>query len=218
MDATAFTRVLSSLIARVPGAYAAALFDGEGECVDYAGVGDPFDIRIAAAELRVLIAQIATRDALGALEWLVLRGERRSVIVRTLPDDYALVTLLRRRAGFTASRRAFDDCERGLALEAGWDLPPRDREWFAIDVVADRRGRPRQIRRGGEGVRVEILGALASEIGARERGYRVRTERGNELLLVREPGRFWYADEPVERALAFGAGEDGPPTDPPKGL
>ena len=112
MDTTPFTPILVELLTRVPGAYAAALVDAEGECVDYAGKGTPFDTKIAAAELRVLLSQLQDAANVGAVRWLVLRGERRTVVARGLADSYALVTLLRRRACFTASQRAFDACER----------------------------------------------------------------------------------------------------------
>ena len=46
---TAFTAILASLVERVPGAHAAALVDAEGETVDYAGDGEPFFLRVAAA-------------------------------------------------------------------------------------------------------------------------------------------------------------------------
>ena len=76
-------------------------------------------------------------------------------------------------------------------------------------MKTDRLGRPRLIigppsaTQPPDSVRVEVLGTVASELGARERGFRVRTERGNELTLVREPGRAWYVDDAPHLALAF---------------
>lgn len=193
MDPTPFGRILGDLLARVPGAFAAALVDSEGETVDYAGLGDPFDVKVAAAHLRIVIRELEGFGKLGAPRWLVVRGGRRSIVTRSLPDGYALVLLLRRRAGFTSSERAFAVCERALAEEAGWPLA-RGPLWYPISVRIDRRGRPSRV--GPDGVAVEVLGAVMG-LPARERGFRVRTSHGNELTLVREPGRAWYADAPL---------------------
>jgi hypothetical protein len=43
---------------------------------------------------------------------------------------------------------------------------------------------------------VEVLGAVMG-LSVRERGFRVRTAQGAELMLVREPNQRWYADEPI---------------------
>lgn len=191
MDVSAFAKILGDLVTRVPGAYASALVDIDGETVDYAGKGDPFDLKVAAAHVRILMRDLE-RLPLGAPRSLVIRGARRSVVGRALPDGYAVVVLLRRRAGFAASERAFSTCERLLAVEAGWS-GPRARPWYPVDVEVDRRGRPTTMR----GLPLEVFGAIV-DLPRPERGFRVRV-RGNEsrgeLTLVREPGRFWYADE-----------------------
>jgi hypothetical protein len=192
MDRTPFTPMLDDLLGRVPGAYACALVDVEGETVDYAGLGDPFDVKIAAAHLQIVFAEIARYGALGDPRWLVIRGARRSLVARALPEGYGLVVLLRRRAGFTASRRAFLACERAFCLEAGLPWAPKGPSWHAVAVEADRRGRPRRVA----GHPVEILGSLVG-LGPREHGFRVRIDSGREVTLVREPRHCWYADELV---------------------
>jgi hypothetical protein len=209
MDASAFAVILGELITRLPGAYACSLVDSGGETVDYAGLGDPFDVKVAAAHLRILLSQIEALDVLGAPRWIIIRGAQRSMIARQLPEGYALVVLLRRRAGFTASERAFAACEAALAKEAGWRLPGastrgggRQRQarqdaeaattWIPVNVEIDRRGRPVCI--GAPPVKVEVLGAVVG-LPARERGFRVRTATGTELTVVREAGNCWYADD-----------------------
>ncbi|MDF2693359.1 MAG: hypothetical protein K0S65_1742 [Labilithrix sp.] len=198
-DATPFTAILDALIQRIAGAYAAALVDSQGETVDYAGRGEPFDVRVAAAHLQIILASIDRLGALGGPRWVVLRGGRKSIAASVLPDGYVLVLLLRPRAAFTISTRALKVCTRALAQEAGWsDLEKRDgvkqRSWFDVPVDTDRRGRPTHV--GTERIAVEVLGAVMG-LSIRERGFRVRTAEGSELTLVREPGRRWYADEPV---------------------
>lgn len=199
-DATPFSTILAELVQRIPGSYAAALVDSEGETVDYAGHGDPFDLRVAAAHLQLVLQGIAI-DAisLGEPRWVVVRGHRKSVAASVLPDGYALALLLRPRSAFSISTRALKVCTRALAIEAGWtDLEEKDgvkqRSWFAVDVETDTRGRP--VRVGANRVVVDVLGAVMG-LGVRERGFRLRTFDGTELTLVREPRRCWYADEPV---------------------
>jgi hypothetical protein len=216
-DATPFSAILAELLQRVPGSYAAALVDAEGETVDYAGYGDPFDLRVAAAHLQLVLqgirnsahgsedgdsesaADVERTGVLGEPRWVVVRGHRKSVAASVLPDGYALALLLRPRSAFAISTRALKVCTRALAAEAGWtDLELRDgvkqRSWFAVEVETDGRGRP--VRIGANRVVVEVLGAVMG-LAVRERGFRVRTLEGTELTLVREPRQLWYADEPV---------------------
>jgi hypothetical protein len=204
MDATSFAKILSDLIRRLPGAFACALVDLGGETVDYAGVCDPFDVKVAAAHLRIVLNDLEEYGVLGEPRWVVLRGASRSFVARRLPDGYALVVLLRRRAGFTASSRALAVCERELSLEAGWSHRGVPR-WFPIDVEIDARGRPTRVAANTTGtasseterVAVEVFGSVVG-LAPNERGFRVRTATGSELTLVREPGKTWYADEDLK--------------------
>lgn len=199
MDATPFARILHELIARLPGAYACALVDLGGETVDYAGVVDPFDVKVAAAHMRIILNDVEEYGAIGQPRWIVLRGQKRSFVARRLPDGYALVVMLRRRAGFTASARAYAACERALAVEAGWAPLGQGPAWYGVEVEVDRRGRPTRVIAGREGraVSVEVFGAIMG-LPRAERGFRARTATGGELTLVREPGNTWYADEDLE--------------------
>jgi len=191
-DATAFQKILADLIIRLPGAYACALVDLGGETVDYAGLADPFDVKVAAAHMRIVLNDLEEYGALGRPRSVVLRGARRSFIARRLPDGYALVVLLRRRAGFTASARAFGACERALSIEANWSHVEDGPAWFPINVEWDRRGRPTRI--GLPAVAVDVFGSVMG-LPRNERGFRLRTAGGTELTVVREAGNRWYADE-----------------------
>jgi len=205
MEATAFAKILSDLLGRLPGAFACALVDLGGETVDYAGVGEPFDMKIAAAHVRILLNDLEEYGSLGDPRWIVIRGAKRSFVGRRLPEGYALVVLLRRRAGFTSSERAFAVCERALAIEAGWRVVAPRAPWFPIDVRVDRRGRPYVV--GSPPVAVEVLGAVVG-LPHRERGFRVRLATGSELTLVRESGRVWYADEDLEALVPATVGQE----------
>jgi len=192
MDATAFAKILTDLIGRLPGAFACALVDLGGETVDYAGIVDPFDVKVAAAHMRIVLNDLEEYGALGRPRSVVLRAARRTFIARRLPEGYALVVLLRRRAGFAASARAFAACERALSAEAEWKHVEEGTPWFPIDVAIDARGRPTRV--GSPPVAVEVFGSVMG-LPRTERGFRVRTQGGSEMTVIREVGNCWYADE-----------------------
>lgn len=195
---SAFTAILADLVARVPGARAAALVDFEGETVDYAGRLAPFNLRLAAAHWRITLDLAASQPSLRDLRWISLRAGRTSYLVHALAEGYALVLVLAGAAGSIDWRRAVAACARALGAEAGWRWPGAPPPaWFPVEVVIDERRRPGALRIAGRLRPVEILGALAGGLSRRERGWRVRLESGGEATLVREPGGAWYADEPV---------------------
>ncbi len=194
MDKSPFSPILEDLVRRVGGSEAVALVDLGGETVDYAGSASPYDIKVAAAHWRIILAQLAEVPRLGRPRVLLVRSSKKSVIVRALPDDYALVVLLVRRSGFMASGRALSHCEKALAREAGWALDPLETSWFAVSVECDARRRPTRIVYGGLEERVEVLGSLVG-MSRRETGFRVRLASGPEITLIREAGSFWYVEE-----------------------
>ena len=193
-EESAFTAILADLVKRIPGAFAATVVDELGECVDYAGDIDPFDVKVAGAHWAIVLDEIARRPAFGIPQTIVCRGDKRSFVIRALPDRYALVVLLKKRAGFVSVTRALDACERALAHEAAWDLPKGRGIWIGVDVETDDRKRPVWLTMGALSCSVEVLGTL-TRLRKRERGFRVRLPSGGELNLVREVGDRWYADE-----------------------
>jgi hypothetical protein len=220
-EETAFAPILRDVLGRVPGARAAALVDFHGETVDYAGRAAPFDLRVAAAHWRIVLHDVAAQPGLARVRWLVVGAGRGSYLVYALPDDYALVVVLARTAGFVGWQRAAAVCAVALGAEAGW-APRRatTTEWHPVRVSADARLRPRFVRVGGRPRPVEILGmvvkrpdsgnggnrgngdaAARPRTGSRERGWRIRLQTGIEATLVREPGGAWYADEPLDKAV-----------------
>jgi hypothetical protein len=195
----------------VPGAFGAVLVDRDGEAVDYAGRADPYDLKLAGAHWQIVLRELralaeAHPRAVGTPRSIVVRGGRRSFIAHALPDDYALILLLSRRAGFSAATCAFAVCERALAAEAGWRPDALSPPWFALQVVAGRGGRPARIREGIDEYPIEVLGKVTG-LASHEEAWRVRLEHGAELTLAREPGGHWYADE----APGFVPTSTGPP-------
>ena len=185
-------------------ALSAALVDSIGETVDYAGELAPFETRVAAAEWGIIVD---TLKSTSSLNWsqtaeLYFRGGRRSFAVITLGQGYSLVLELPARR-IHVSQRALVEAIRAISAEAGLEIPEiwtavRER-WTRVHVESDRRlRRPKAILREGRWYRLEILGRVArDQLRYCESGYRVRTEDGAEMTLVREPLDHWYADDPV---------------------
>jgi len=182
-------------------AHAAALVDKEGETVDYAGRISPYEIRVAAAELRLVLA--FTRSAqvpgfAGVNEIRVRTGQRSYAIVG-LGDGYAIVLELIRHC-FAVSSRAVLQATRELESEAGIEsvLAPGGTRWSRVEVrptVSDAR-RPDAVWLDGAWQTVTVLGRYRSaDLAPRERGYLARLASGAEFSLVREPLGVWFADQ-----------------------
>ncbi len=196
---TRFTSVLGRLCESTA-ALGAALVDRQGETVDYAGYISPFDLKVAAAEWRLVLDQLARASA--TLAWpdtheLVVRAERLSFIAVPLSEGYALVLQLCRHAG-GISRRALGEAVRELCREAALESPrePITERWELVEVrtaIGNAR-RPQAIWHGGQWHQLEILGRYrAGELGRREVGYRARLGTRVDISLVREPLGRWYA-------------------------
>jgi hypothetical protein len=186
------------------GVRGAALVDQEGETVDYAGCIDPFEMRVAAAEWRLVLAFVRATPFASWPEAneIIVRARRRSYAVVGLAEGYAIVLELARRC-FRVSARALAQALRELEREAGLSplsrasSPPR-RRWTRVRVQTAQgdRTRPEAVWIGGEWNRVTILGRYRrADLGRREVGYLARLPSGAEFSLVREPLGSWFADE-----------------------
>ena len=184
-------------------ALSAALVDSIGETVDYAGVVEPFETRVAAAEWALILETLKTSSSFdwNSLTEFSFRGRKRTFVIITLGQGYALVLELRARR-LNASARALTEAVRTISEEAGLELPSTWRtareRWTRVEVEADwRLRRPRAIMRGGIWCQLEVLGRLTrNQLQRSEAGYRVRTEDGAELTLIREAFNNWYTDDP----------------------
>lgn len=203
---TPFTAVLVELC-RATGAPNAALVDREGETVDYAGRGDPFEIRVLAAELRLLLQHAEQSVQLGTTFEVLVRARRSSFFIRALPEGYALVIRLARRAT-GISERSLTVAIRGLCEEAGFSLPVRKTDsppgsgaaglWrrVAVDEEGPRSHRPSRVATSDGSAAVEVMGrVVGADAQGKARGFRVRLSSGEEGTLVREPLGHWYLEE-----------------------
>lgn len=198
-EASTFTMILERLLLSTPAARGAVLVDADGETVDYAGILEPFDLKIAAAHWAIVISELRELEHFGESRQITVRARNRGYIVRQLPEGYGLVLVVHARAAFAASDRAMDEIEVDLCAEAGWERSVGSAKWFRVDVetLAPDHVRPHRMKAAGTWQTIEVLGTMVG-LRPREKGFRVRLAGGAEMSLVRECGRRWFADEHVE--------------------
>lgn len=191
-----FSKILDELCWRT-GARAAALVDAEGETVDYGGRLAPFDVRVLAAELRLIQQHLGETKVLGPTFELVVRARKKSFLLQVLPDGYALVLELPRCAS-AVSDRALALAVRRLCAEAGFEAPRRfTAGWREIEVEELPGGSHRPTGALVDGLQESliVLGRLPRPVLGSERGFRVRLGTGQEGNLVREPLGRWYLED-----------------------
>ena len=196
-DLSAFARILQNLIDAIPGVAGAALVDGLGECVDYAGVLEPFDIKVASAHLQLELRKLGEvlEASFGEVHALTICAQKRSFVARHLIESYFVIFVFTGGSPFHISSRAFAQAEYDLRVEGGWEPPASMERWVLAGVEArpHDRWRPRRVRLAEAWYDVEVLGAVVG-LATGERGYRVRTSEGEEMTLVRERQGSWFAD------------------------
>ncbi|HEX3773875.1 MAG TPA: hypothetical protein VHV51_05380 [Polyangiaceae bacterium] len=199
-DASPFSAILWRLCEGCA-AHATALVDNEGETVDYAGRISPYEIRVAAAELRLVLALAkgAAVPGFAGINEIRIRTPLRSYAIVALGDGYAIVLELLRRS-FSLSRRALAQAMRELEFEAAITsvLEPGSARWSRVRVRATRDDarRPEAIWLDSSWQPVTVLGRYRSaDLARRERGYLARLANGAEFSLVREPLGYWFMDD-----------------------
>jgi len=96
---SAFGDILEAMVRRVPGAVGAVFADWEGEPVDQFAHIEPLDIQLVGAHWGVVWSQATTRlgrHGLGAIEELLIEGERAIVMVRLVNEGYFVVLATKR--------------------------------------------------------------------------------------------------------------------------
>lgn len=192
---TPFSGILADLCSAT-GAHCAALVDQEGETVDYGGIGDPFDIRILAAEMRLVLQLTEQTSVMGAGRELMVRARKKSFWMESLPNGYALVLELGRRAT-GLSNRALSEARRRLCDEAGFEDDGSGIESWVRVSISEEPGasrRPKALHAEQAEHAITVLGRIPSD-SKREQAFRVRLDTGEERNLVRESLGHWYIEE-----------------------
>jgi len=197
-----FAAILGVLTDACPFVRAACVFDSEGETVDYAGKGDPDDLRIAAATWQ--LALVALQRVEG-LRRILVRTPRVGVVLVTLPDGYGLLVITRPIAVTALSPRLLSAVvgevldEACLRFHDDTLSDVRPKAWSRVEVACNDDGRPVQARSiattraPGAWYPLEVLGTIVG-MPRRERGYRVRLAGSAEKTIVCERGRMWFVD------------------------
>jgi len=197
-----FSAILSRLCDD-SGAIGAALVDAEGETVDYAGVLSPYEIKVAAAEWRIVLSVVRKSGVFGSrpISGIVVRAQRRSFLIEGMPDGYAIALCLPRHS-FVVSPRALSQALREISHEAGLAFHEARSQvsWARVEVRTSVEPRPPGRRPdaiwlGGQWSPLTILGRYQPRDLARaELGYLARLASGADRLLVREPLGVWFVD------------------------
>jgi len=193
---TAFTAILRHIFAAVPALLSAVFVDVEGECIDYVAAIDPYEAKVCAAHMHMLLETLRrTRLApqIGDSYALELVTSEREIWVRRVGDDYVLVALLTRgfdrseladaltragrefRAEVGIEPHAWEGRERlsvRLRASPGWSYAP---EGFSVD--GDRHAIAAVLGRWTEQARSDAPQFVC---------FRVRTQEGQELTLAHD--------------------------------
>jgi len=203
-----FSAILSRLCEST-GALAAALVDAEGETVDYAGVLAPYEIKVVAAEWRIVLAVVHEARIRGFrhVTNLSVRAKRSSYLIESMPDGYAIAMRLPRHC-FAVSRRALSEAIRDLGREAGITVPEARAgvHWARVRIrtssAPGASRRPESIWVGDKWSPITILGRYqARDLSRSELGYLARLASGAEVFLVREPLGRWFMDNAAALAV-----------------
>lgn len=188
---SSLTPILRDVWSTGPGVLAVVFVDYDGECVDYCSTLPPYDAKVLAAHMAILVAEVVERWArLGfgePHELMVVAGERE-ILVRRVDEQYALV--LGVAAGALGRRvlRKVELCVRSLRRECELSSAPWEPVVPTVEVeVREAVGwnyAPCSFSEGGPPVRVtDVMGRWADE----DEGlvcFRVRTEDAREVTLA----------------------------------
>jgi predicted regulator of Ras-like GTPase activity (Roadblock/LC7/MglB family) len=106
-----FGDILEEMVRRVPGAVGAVFSDWDGEPVDQFAHIAPLDIQLVGAHWGVVwwqTAQCLGKHDLGAVEELLIEGERAMVVVRMVTDQYFVVLATKRDAHLATALRELE--------------------------------------------------------------------------------------------------------------
>jgi len=195
---TTFTPMLRRAYEATPAALAFAFVDQEGECIDYVSAIDPFETKLAAAHAFVLLDALYGQQArLRMLNPFAIEisTESRSLWARRMCADYVAVAVVTPDADRTQLEATLTDLSRQFRGEAGIETPSWDAVQGIEVMVRSAVGwayAPAEFNEGGLRVAVsDVLGRWTEPggVGGDEVVcFRVRTQEGQELTLVHDPG------------------------------
>lgn len=193
---SAFTDILRRVFKAVPAVLAAVFVDLEGECIDYVAAIPPFDAKVVAAHMHMLLKGMRGErlpELFGETFAFELVSTEREVWVRQFCGEYVLVVLL--EPGFDAGelRDAVATAGREFREEAGLDAPGWEgRERLSVRLRASPGWNyaPDGFSLGGARFGISaVLGRWTEPARPGEPQwvcFRVRTQHGEELTLAHD--------------------------------
>lgn len=192
---TMFTPVLRDLFVSDPAVVAVVFVDREGECVDYCGSVDPYEVKVVGAHMQVVLRNLRPsleKLSMGELGELHIHAERFELVLRRIDQDYACIVMRREGGSDDAMLAALDLAIRRLRELSGLTIPRWDLDAGGIVVhVRESVGwgyAPDAIVESGTNLRVDaVLGRWEENGGLSGRPlvcFRVHTEDGQDCTLV----------------------------------
>lgn len=192
----AFTVILRRLFYDVPAVLAAVFVDFEGECIDYVAATDPFEAKVCAAHMHMLLEQLRdTRHGqrVGEMFAFELITDEREVWVRRVGEKYALVVVLSHGFDSAELRDAIALAGREFREEVELESPAWEgQERLSVRVRASTRWRyaPAGFSLRGERHQIAaVLGRWTESVRPNAPAwvcFRVRTQYGEELTLAHD--------------------------------
>ena len=142
-----FNIILQDLLDVLPFARAAAVFDFEGETVDYAGTLDPYELRVIAATFQIFLTDLREVPLARGLSGVIVNLTTASFQIRVLDPSYSLIIVLRTLATHCVSDRLIREISHRLSVEAG--LEHAAPAWHRVEVLTTAKQRPVAIRAPG---------------------------------------------------------------------
>lgn len=195
---TTFTPMLRRAYEATPSALAFAFVDQEGECIDYVSAIDPFETKVCAAHAYVLIDALHGRQARLRLEQpfaLEIATDSRCLWARRMCADYVAVAVVTPDADRGKLEAILTELSREFRGEAGIETPSWDAARGIEVMIRSAVGwayAPAAFNEGGLRVAVsDVLGRWTEPGGVNGDEvvcFRVRTQEGQELTLMHDPG------------------------------
>ncbi len=194
-----FTAILRRLRENVPRVLAGVFVDVEGECIDYASALPPYDAKVYAAHMIMMMDALRVRSGkvgFGEPTVLEVSADDRDVWVNRVGDGYVLVVVL--EAGFdrvdlsNALTQACGEFRAAVGLAApSWEETGKRLSVYLRSAAAGWNYAPEGYSDGRVRVVIsDVLGRWTEPGGVRGEQlvcFRVRTDDGHELTLVHDP-------------------------------
>ena len=116
---SSFADILKNLVESVPGALGAIFADWEGEMVDQFAHIPAIEIQLVGAHWGVVLMQTNQRTeplGFGRVEELTVEGERATVLIRKVTNEYFVVLTAKHDVHLATARRAL---QRGADILRG---------------------------------------------------------------------------------------------------